>query len=46
MKPKPKYLTIKNDCLKQADTFRKWGDNQSWGSFHSSHYDWWAFPIA
>jgi hypothetical protein len=43
---KPKYLTIKEKCLKQADTFRKWGDNQSWGSFHSSHYDWWAFPIA
>jgi hypothetical protein len=30
---------------KQTRLFSKWAANQDWNSFHSRHYDWWAFPI-
>lgn len=32
-------------CLQQNRDFKKWYDKKSWKTFHSSHYDWWAFPI-
>jgi len=25
--------------------FRIFAENRDWHSFHSNHYDWWAFPI-
>ena len=25
--------------------FRTFAENHDWYSFHSNHYDWWAFPI-
>lgn len=30
----------------QLAEFRKFAQNRDWQSFHSSHYDWWAFPIS
>lgn len=44
-KVKPKHQTIKDKCLLQRSHFAKWNAQQKWASFHSAHYDWWAFPI-
>ena len=30
---------------KQLLHFRTFAENHDWHSFHSNHYDWWAFPI-
>lgn len=30
---------------KQLLQFRTFAENHDWHSFHSNHYDWWAFPI-
>lgn len=32
-------------CLEQNHNFQKWYHKKNWQTFHSSHYDWWAFPI-
>ena len=29
----------------QLAQFRTFAENRDWQSFHSNHYDWWAFPI-
>ena len=29
----------------QLFQFRIFAENRDWQSFHSNHYDWWAFPI-
>jgi hypothetical protein len=29
----------------QLSQFRTFAENRDWQSFHSNHYDWWAFPI-
>ena len=29
----------------QLVQFRTFAQNRDWQSFHSNHYDWWAFPI-
>ena len=29
----------------QVDQFQSWAANRDWNHFHTSHYDWWAFPI-
>jgi len=29
----------------QLSQFRTFAQNRDWQSFHSNHYDWWAFPI-
>lgn len=29
----------------QLFQFRTFAENHDWQSFHSNHYDWWAFPI-
>jgi hypothetical protein len=34
-----------NENANQLVQFRKFAENRDWYSFHSSHYDWWAFPI-
>ncbi len=31
--------------MKQNVKFKQWTQKGSWDVFHSSHYDWWAFPI-
>ena len=38
------------DILKQVHNsqiseFITWASTNNWGKFHSSHYDWWVFPI-
>ena len=30
----------------QVSEFERWAAQGDWRRFHSSHYDWWAFPIA
>jgi hypothetical protein len=30
----------------QVEDFERWARAGDWRRFHSSHYDWWAFPIA
>lgn len=32
-------------CLQQNQDFKKFHQKKNWHAFHSSHYDWWAFPI-
>ena len=44
-KIKPKYQIIKEKCLLQHSHFVKWNTQEKWSTFHSAHYDWWAFPI-
>lgn len=29
----------------QSNLFTKWTKASDWNKYHSSHYDWWAFPI-
>ena len=36
---------IKQKCKEQNIKFKIWFNKKSWDVFHSSHYDWWAFPI-
>ena len=40
-----KHEAIALECKEQNVKFRKWADKGQWKTFHSSHYDWWAFPI-
>lgn len=41
----PKSAIIRQKCLQQNEKFKQWAKRKSWSTFHSSHYDWWAFPI-
>lgn len=36
---------LKNTHNHQTDLFEVWAARKEWETFHSSHYDWWAFPI-
>ena len=36
---------IKEECIHQSLQFINWDKNQKYSNFHSSHYDWWAFPV-
>lgn len=36
---------IKDAQKRQLDLFEAWASENWWGNFHSSHYDWWMFPI-
>lgn len=29
----------------QVENFQRWAEEESWCTFHHSHYDWWSFPI-
>ena len=45
--PHPEFMGIKQLQVRhkaQIDQFQKWSQG-NWGTFHSEHYDWWAFPI-
>ncbi len=35
---------ITKKCIQQNKYFNKWKLQKNWKTFHSSHYDWWAFP--
>jgi hypothetical protein len=37
--------TLIQENAKQLLQFRTFAENHDWHSFHSNHYDWWAFPI-
>jgi len=37
--------TLIQENAKQLLRFRTFAENHDWHSFHSNHYDWWAFPI-
>jgi hypothetical protein len=37
--------TLIQENYKQLLQFRTFAENHDWHSFHSNHYDWWAFPI-
>jgi len=36
---------LKQTHQRQVADFQRWAAEDDWESFHSSHYDWWAFPI-
>lgn len=36
---------LKRRHAAQVAEFEAWAARADWGRFHSSHYDWWAFPI-
>ena len=38
--------TLIQENANQLLEFRRFAENRDWHSFHSSHYDWWAFPIS
>ena len=42
---KAKWEMIKEECIHQSLQFINWDKNQKYSNFHSSHYDWWAFPV-
>ena len=42
---KAKWAYIKQKCIRQSTIFIELDRNKRYGLFHSSHYDWWAFPI-
>ena len=37
--------SLKQKHAAQVAQFETWAANNEWGTFHSSHYDWWTFPI-
>ena len=37
---------LKQKHAGQIAQFREWSSRKDWERFHSSHYDWWAFPIS
>jgi len=37
--------TLIQENANQLLQFRTFAENHDWHSFHSNHYDWWAFPI-
>lgn len=37
--------SLKQKHAAQIAQFETWAANNEWGTFHSSHYDWWTFPI-
>ena len=37
--------SLKDELKKQLKLFKKWASKGIWAYFHSSHYDWWMFPI-
>ncbi len=36
---------IKDRQKEQLELFEKWASETQWNKFHTSHYDWWMFPI-
>lgn len=36
---------LKKTHQAQITKFEQWATEDSWERFHSSHYDWWVFPI-
>lgn len=36
---------LKHTHQRQIADFQRWAAQDDWERFHSSHYDWWAFPI-
>ncbi|MEI6309661.1 MAG: hypothetical protein WCP58_08480 [bacterium] len=36
---------LKHTHQGQVADFQRWAAQGDWERFHSSHYDWWAFPI-
>ena len=45
---KPEFVGIKQIKAKQKsqlDQFEAWVSQNEWMQIHSSHYDWWMFPI-
>jgi hypothetical protein len=36
---------IKTRQKEQLVLFERWASKNQWSNFHSSHYDWWMFPI-
>ncbi len=36
---------LKQTHQEQIARFEDWASRQAWDRFHSSHYDWWTFPI-
>jgi len=36
---------LKQTHAKQIELFEAWAALDHWEEFHSSHYDWWTFPI-
>lgn len=36
---------LKEKHLLQIEELSNWAKHEKWDQFHSSHYDWWAFPI-
>jgi hypothetical protein len=42
---KSKWAMIKEHCIRQSKIFIEWDLSKNYGAFHTSHYDWWAFPI-
>lgn len=36
---------IRHECMIQSRMFVKWHHAKKHATFHSSHYDWWAFPV-
>ena len=36
---------LKARHARQVTEFEKWVASDDWETFHSSHYDWWTFPI-
>lgn len=44
MQQMKKWEMIKNKCIQQSKDFILWDAKKSYATFHSAHYDWWAFP--
>lgn len=42
---KSKWKLIKEECIRQSKYFINLDRNKQYSTFHTSHYDWWAFPI-
>lgn len=45
MKEKSKGQMLKEQCIAQSQRFIDWDRHRKYSVFHSSHYDWWAFPV-
>ena len=37
---------LKEKHAGQIAEFRTWAKANDWERFHTSHYDWWTFPIS
>ncbi len=48
MNYEPKFAgleRLKDTHSAQIEAFEEWAAHGEWELFHSSHYDWWVFPI-